>query len=299
MTESDNDSEGGNGAGAVIAAQIVGSALQNGFNLFTAAKQREWSEAMLNKQNLWNLQQWERSNLYNSPQAQLERLREAGLNPLFYGLDGSSSNALQSAQPIAYERAQFGNFINPLMQGLSAEVQRAQISNIQADTSKKLNESLTETQRRENMQADLALAKQELNNRLAEEGLTDAQRQRVLKDIGWIDRINTAIVSEKESSAKLDDSQRRRITALVEGEKLIQAKTVEDFEHRWNKIDAEIKKMSAETGLLEEDLVNYALNHVQNGFAGTGLSLPNLFRLERFQKKNRSDLYSSSESGVR
>ena len=43
-------------------------------------------------------------------------------------------------------------------------------------------------------------------------------------------------------------------------------------------IRAEIAKMAKETGLLEKDIENYALNQANNGFMGTGLSFQNLFR---------------------
>lgn len=60
--------------------------LNRQFNARQARLQRDWSEHM------WNL-----NNLYNTPAAQMERLREAGLNPnLAYGDLSSSSATLQS-----------------------------------------------------------------------------------------------------------------------------------------------------------------------------------------------------------
>jgi len=45
------------------------------------------------QQNQWNLDQWNRANEYNSPQSQMDRYKEAGLNPnLMYG-QGNSGNA--------------------------------------------------------------------------------------------------------------------------------------------------------------------------------------------------------------
>ena len=42
----------------------------------------QWNFAMAQEQNAWNLEQWNRENDYNSPSAQLQRLKDAGINPL-------------------------------------------------------------------------------------------------------------------------------------------------------------------------------------------------------------------------
>ena len=63
-----------------------------------AAKQRDWSQTMADRQNAWNYEMWLKEQEYNNPENQVERLRNAGLNPLFYGLDG---NSVSQAQPKA------------------------------------------------------------------------------------------------------------------------------------------------------------------------------------------------------
>ena len=270
-------------AAALIGAGLsaAGSVATTSYNAAQTRKQREWSEKMTAQANEWNLQQWNRVNEYNTPSAQVERLREAGLNPLYYGLDGSSANGLESAQALPYERANIPNLYNPFSEGLASAASVAQIENVQADTAKKRNENLTETQRREKLLADIQTTKQELENLKAQAGLTDAQCREIDKRIEWTDRLNEATISEKDSSAKLNDAQKKRIEELLEGEKVLQSKTIEDFDRRWSKIRAEIDKMSKESDILAKDLENYALNHANNGFMGTGLSLNNLFRLRR------------------
>lgn len=272
---------------AIGAAAAIGSAIASGISnkktrqmeIEEAAKQREWSEKMYEKQNQWNIDQWNRENAYNSPSAQVERMRDAGLNPLYYGLDGNSANGLESASPLGYERAAAPNMVNPVSSGVDAATRIAQISNIQADTAKKNNENLTETQRREKMIADIATAKQELQNLLAQEGLTEAQRAEVEKRIEWADRLNDATVGEKKASAALNESQKKRIDELLEGEKNIQIKTLADFEKRWKEIEAKCKLIAEQEKLAHEDVLNYALNHSSNGFLGTGLSFQNFLRM--------------------
>ena len=66
-----------------------------------AEKANQWNWANLQAQNEWNIQQWERENEYNSPKQQVERLMEAGINPLWAmtGSDGGTAQHLESGQP--------------------------------------------------------------------------------------------------------------------------------------------------------------------------------------------------------
>ena len=278
--------------GAIITgASAVGSAGISGyssgkmnkraekFNREEAEKQRQFSVEQTEKQNNWNYQLWKEAQEYDNPVNQVERLRDAGLNPLYFGLDGNVSQAApQAAQPLGYERATAPNYANPVSTGIDAALRVAQISNIQAQTAKTNNENLTETQRREKLMADIENAKQELQNMKAQEGLTKSQKDEIDKRISWMDRLNEATVAEKDASANLSKSQKKRIDELLEGEKLIQSKTLQDFDERWKKIHAEIEKIAGENAILAKDLENYALNHANNGFMGTGLSLTNLIR---------------------
>lgn len=278
------------GASAVASSKLNKKTMK--FNREEAEKQRAWNESMYDKQNAWNYEMWLKQNEYNSPTEQIKRLQDAGLNPLYYGLDGSSAGEITAAQPLNYDRASMDSFANPVESALSGAAAVAQIGNIRADTAKKSQETLSEVTKREQMIQQIENAKQELVNLKSEKGLTDARIREIEAGLSWLDRINTATVAEKESRVKLSNSQSKRIEELLEGEKLYQAKSIEDFEYKWNSISAQIRKMSAETNLLYEDLENYALNHANNGFMGTGVSLPNFIRL-LFSGRNKNDKHDS------
>lgn len=254
-----------------------------------AYNQRVWSEKQTAAQNAWNYEMWQKQNEYNSPVAQVERMRDAGLNPLFYGLDGSSAGSLTAAQPLGYDRASAPNLGNPISAGVDAAVKIAQVSNIQADTAKKNNENLTETQKREKIIADIEEVRQDVKLKLAQTDLTEVERKKLEKDLSWLDRLNEATLNEKKSAAALSDAQKKRIEELLENEKVIQSKTIEDFDYKWKKIEAEIDKIAGENAILAQDLANYALNHANNGFMGTGLSLTNLIRALRGGKRNSKE----------
>lgn len=287
-------------AGASGAAQAKLNKKTMQFNREEAEKQRQWSEMMQGQQNAWNYEMWLKQNEYNSPEAQVDRLRAAGLNPLYYGLDGSSAGEVTAAQPLAYERASVDNLANPVASGLSAAAQIAQISNLQAQTAKTGQETLTEVQKREQIQAEILNTRQEFNNLLAQEGLDKARKEEIERGLDWLDRLNQSVLDMRESETKLNNSTRNRIDKLLEGEQLIQAATLADFEKRWSKIEAEIKKISAETGLAYMDIESYALNHASNGFMGTGLSFQNFVRFikELIEKPDKPKKYRNPDSEV-
>ena len=247
------------------------------FNREEAANQRAWNEKMQAQQNSWNMELWNKENEYNSPEAQVERLRAAGLNPLYYGLDGNgNASSLESAQALGYQRADAPNYANPLEGFGDIATKVAQVANIQADTAKKTQESLTEVQNREKIQAEIENTKQQYNNLVENEALTKVQRERAQKDLEWLDRINEATVGAQEAKTKLDSAQEKRILELLPGEKEMQKMSIEDFEHRWNKLDAEIANLAAQTGISKLDIENYALNHLSNGIMGSGISVQNI-----------------------
>lgn len=143
------------GAGAVAGAGI--SAYASGkmnrraekFNREEAEKQRTWNENMADKQNAWNYRLWQEALDYDNPANQKQRLLDAGLNPLYFGLDGNSAAAFQgAAQPLGYERASAPNYENPASAGVGAFAQLTslakdiELKNAQID---KLSEEATGT----------------------------------------------------------------------------------------------------------------------------------------------------------
>lgn len=109
-------------------ALISGSAevIGQGINAWSAAnqnkKQRQWSRDMYDLQRTHALEDWNRMNEYNSPEAQMRRLKAAGLNPnLVYGQGAVANNtqAVRSStvenytpQPIRVDLGAIGDSIN-------------------------------------------------------------------------------------------------------------------------------------------------------------------------------------------
>lgn len=78
-------------------AQAGSGLIDDVFNILSAKKQRKWAEKMYGQQRADALSDWTMQNEYNSPEAQMARLKKAGLNPnLVYG---NGATALSTSQP--------------------------------------------------------------------------------------------------------------------------------------------------------------------------------------------------------
>lgn len=145
---------------------LFGSALGFGSQAMTNAQSMELAEYQFQK----NLEMWHRNNAYNAPTAQMQRLKEAGLNPnLVYG-QGAVGNA--ASEPPKYQAPTIGAYTNfgDLGVGsgmdayLRAQYQRAEIENKNADTAGKMLSN-------ERSQFEIGLQDLEASRRLAEYAL--------------------------------------------------------------------------------------------------------------------------------
>lgn len=134
------------GIGAVIGAGInAGSnVLGNILNWFSGQNANSENRELMREQNRWALQMWQRNNEYNSPQAQMARLRAAGINPaLAYsnGMDNTSSAVAETADAPSMKPFQAVPFqIDPSIFG-QAEVQKAQADLFRAQAADLLGET--------------------------------------------------------------------------------------------------------------------------------------------------------------
>lgn len=121
----------GAAAGAVIGAGV--SAFSQGK---MNKKMRQWNEKMYAKQRADSLADWTMQNEYNSPEAQMMRLKAAGLNPnLVYG---NGATAMSSGGPRSSstgswnpQTPDFGSMVsNGIYAGLDMEIKQQQLENL-------------------------------------------------------------------------------------------------------------------------------------------------------------------------
>lgn len=135
-----------NGIGSIISTSMANKA-----NKQIAAETNASNERINQSQLDYNWDMWNAQNEYNNPSASRKRLTDAGLNPIYYGLDGSSAASGNAYTPIASQQAP-ATIPNDFSAFGDAALRFAQIKNIEADTKQKessagLNTELSETER--------------------------------------------------------------------------------------------------------------------------------------------------------
>ena len=148
------------------------------------------------KNNALQQQLIEKANAYNTPAQQVDRFRQAGLNPymMLGQINSGNQQSVASTQPTDYSSAVNGatGAASALIQGLTAQSEiaknEADTRNVNADTTTKTIRNVTELERN----------KAELQKQLAESAKTDAERDKIRKEIGLIDQQITQLHQEND-----------------------------------------------------------------------------------------------------
>lgn len=212
---------------------LVGATNQRKWEEKQAQIQRDWNERMMDKQNQFTVDMWNKTNEYNDPSAQLKRMQDAGLNPLYYGLDGSSAQGVESAQALGYDRPSGGD--SPASAGLAAAMQGAalaadiELKKAQASKLRKEGEGIDidnankpeywEKQlalmgaNKDEALANIARLEQDVKTGAADEALKKANKNLVDKQITTVDLENT-ILAYKVGMTELDAKYYNAMKAL-------------------------------------------------------------------------------------
>lgn len=148
------------------------------------------------KNNALQQQLIEKANAYNTPAQQVDRFRQAGLNPymMLGQVNAGNQQSVATTQPTDYSSAVNGatGAASALIQGLTAQSEiaknEADTRNVNADTTTKTIRNVTELERN----------KAELQKQLAESAKTDAERDKIRKEIGLIDQQITQLHQEND-----------------------------------------------------------------------------------------------------
>lgn len=111
---------------------LASGAISTGFNNYTQGQNNKFSSQMFQKQKDF----WYEQQEYNSPANQVERLKEAGLNPQFMlgniqsGQLGSSPSPMS---PTAAQAANYGAVSENILKSLQGKTQLAQKRDLEAD----------------------------------------------------------------------------------------------------------------------------------------------------------------------
>lgn len=202
-------------------------------------KNREYNLMLAQQQNQWNQEQWERENDYNTPEAQMERLKQAGLNPdLAYGgqnIAASSPMMTSGAPSNPTDMTALGQkptLGQAIQSALRDSMIGAQIENIKADTEKKKEEAKGQNISNEFQELANALdldAKQLANN-------LSAQQAEQAEELFKIIQEDVKIKKETLKGVKLDNIRK-------------------DIENEFKKpeLKAILKKLENDANLSEND----------------------------------------------
>lgn len=139
-------------AAAAAGANFLGQAINFYQQGKANAQQIGWNTIMYNRQRKDAIADWNMQNAYNTPAAQMQRLRDAGLNPnLVYGNGVQASNA----SPVRNTDAK-GYTPNPPQVNLGSVVSSYQ-------------DFKTQQMQQDNLQAQLELLNQQKANQIAKE----------------------------------------------------------------------------------------------------------------------------------
>lgn len=107
----------------------VSSAISGGFGLLGSYLNYKYQTRLADQQNNYNLNMWNLQNEYNSPQAQMKRFEEAGLNPALMYSQGNPGNAAQAPQMVTPDSPDFSKDMRELSQAFNIEGLKTAIAN--------------------------------------------------------------------------------------------------------------------------------------------------------------------------
>lgn len=195
------------GAGGSILngiGSIVSTSMANKANKQIAAETNAANERINQSQLDYNWDMWHAQNDYNNPAASRKRLADAGLNPIYYGLDGSSAASGNAFTPIASQQAA-STIPNDFSAFGDAALRYAQIRNIEADTKQKESTSGLTTEQAETIRqlrsGELIIQGQQIKLNEDIHSLNDANLKKISAEI---DSMRQSI---SESNARIADYQ--------------------------------------------------------------------------------------------
>lgn len=224
-------------------------------------KTRQFNLNLANQANQWSIEQWNRENQYNAPANQRKLLAQGGLNPdLYYGANGvglgaASSPSVTPSAPA--ESADMSNLANlrtvgdVVQTGMSQYYQNrlaeASLEKTEAETQKTKAEAEGTSIQNEWIdklnQNTINLGNSEVVNMEYANRLSDAQK--------------TAVNASLEKiHAEVDNLRAASVQALETVKNMKFNQGIQAIKLRIDKAlsDAQIKKMSAETGLTYQEI---------------------------------------------
>lgn len=203
---------GAPGALLSMGTSLIGSIFGNNMNRKNQERTQAWQEKMNLQQQQWQEDMWNMNNAYNSPQAQMQRLQAAGLNPnnasaAILGTNATSQMAQQPTIPNGNPLPAVNmDLVGAMNEGMRTNKEMslldAQRENIEADTLGKLKNT-------ESVDAQMKLWEKEGQ-------LMDIQILNEPKKYEAIINEANQLAAKAAAEAHLSDSEARKLDYIIE-----------------------------------------------------------------------------------
>lgn len=181
---------------------LIATNKANKTNRQIAADTNAANERINQSQIDYNWDMWNAQNDYNNPAAQRKRLTDAGLNPIYYGLDGNSAGAGNSFTPATAQQAS-PTIPNDFSGFGDAAMKFAQIRNLEASTKKLESDAGLSNENAETVRqlrsGQLVLQGQQIKLNFDQHSLNTAKEKEILASVDSLRQ------SLDESKARIDN----------------------------------------------------------------------------------------------
>lgn len=283
-----------------LAAAGIGAAAGAYSSWRNRRKQKEQNEAdrqheleVLEKQREWSLSDWDKQNAYNSPEEQMNRLRQAGLNPhLVYG-KGADNTAAAINQTKSTPSSKPAPFMAPLnTSGIqNAILQHAQIKQMSAQTDNLYEQN--QLLQKEMLVKDMDIAGKGIKNARDK---FDYELANELRE-NTIEAANIDVEMKKQNMyLALNEDERRSIQTSTNVQKTMQ--DIVESKIRVLKIQAETENDLKNKVKIEQEVKNLEMAH-QNMVQAHAKGINDLIFQEYEKRLNHAGLERSSPAALK
>lgn len=182
-------------AGVAAAASLLGSGAQVYAQGKMNKKTRRWNEKMYGIQRADSISDWHMQNAYNSPEAQMSRYKEAGLNPnLIYG-QSNEGGVVRSSSPGSWHPEspiQGDELRNVVSSGYDAAIQQAQLNNLKTQNASMVAEIAKTGQETANLATLGARSSLDLDKARATYDTSIAMAEASLRRVGVLNELGVS-----------------------------------------------------------------------------------------------------------
>lgn len=203
----------------VAAIAALASTASSGANvvsdLWANKKNRDFSREMYQLTRKDNLEFWNMQNEYNSPQAQMQRFQDAGLNPnLIYGQAGDNSAAnipTPDVQPVNYRapRVDKPDLVSAMLAHADLQIKQAQARNLNEQTEVIRQDAMLRRLQAETSDFDLGF-KREFRDVNADALKETVRQRKVTTDV----MINRDAREAAMNSSNIQEAAQRMLTLI-------------------------------------------------------------------------------------